>query len=416
VTRLVTKRATARDLDTWSHRVRLRSVLLGVQVAVSVILLASAGLLARGAQRGAASFDPGFRVDGVTAVSFTVPERTYDRARATALFESIVQGVLHEPDTRYAFASRDPFSLYREGTRIRMPSEASDQLHEVLYLDVSADYLPLLEIPLRVGRGFSEGDTGQPVAIVNEAMAQAFWPGRNAVGQSFVMRRRGPAGEMVPQQVIGVARNVSVSASGNVRPMFYRAVVPGTEVLDFISQDPRASQAPVLLVKGSSSAAARVAAIAARVDSRIQVTLTPLADELNNVRSSMKWGPILAAALGAFALVLASVGMFGVFAYAVQQRTREIGVRMALGAPPAAVVRLLVAGHSRAVVIGVAAGLVGALAASIGLRARLFGLSPMDPLTYAGVALLLAGCGIAATYAPVRRATRISPVVALRTE
>ena len=139
----------------------------------------------------------------------------------------------------------------------------------------------------------------------------------------------------------------------------------------------------MLLVKGRASAAAQVAAIAARVDSRVQVTLTPLADELNNVRSSMKWGPILAAALGAFALALASVGMFGVFAYAVQQRTREIGVRMALGAQPAAVVRLVVAGHSRAVLIGIAAGLVGALAASIGLRSRLFGLSPLDPLTYA---------------------------------
>lgn len=127
-------------------------------------------------------------------------------------------------------------------------------------------------------------------------------------------------------------------------------------------------------------------------------------------------GPLLAAALGAFALMLASVGMFGVFAYAVQQRTREIGVRMALGAPPAAVVRLVIAGHSRAVFIGISAGLIGALAASISLRARLFGLSPLDPLTYASVALLLAGCGLAATYAPVRRATRISPTVALRME
>ncbi len=416
VTRVVTKRATARGLDSWSSRLRLRSVLLGVQVAVSVILLSSAGLLARGAQRGAATFDPGFRVDGVTAVTFVLPERTYDRARATALFDAVSQNVARQPDTRYAFASRDPFSPYREGTLVRLPGEATDRLRDALYLDVSADYLRVLEIPLRVGRGFSEGDTGRSAVIVNEAMARAFWPGRDAVGQTFLMRRRGPAGEMVPQQVVGVARNVSVSAGGSVRPMFYRAVAPGTEVLDFISQDPRASQAPVLLVNGPGAAAAQVAAVAARVDSRIAIRLTSLADALNNVRSSMKWGPMLAAALAAFALVLASVGMFGVFAYAVQQRTREIGVRMALGAPPAAVVRLIVGGHSRAVIIGTAAGLAGALAASIGLRARLFGLSPLDPLTYAGVALLLAGCGIAATYAPVRRATRISPVVALRTD
>ena len=114
--------------------------------------------------------------------------------------------------------------------------------------------------------------------------------------------------------------------------------------------------------------------------------------QTGRVKSCAAWGPILAAALSAFALVLASLGMFGVFAHAVQHRTREIGGRMALGAPPAAVVLLVVAGQSRAVLIGIAAGLVGALAASIGLRARLFGLSPLDPLTYAGVALQLASC------------------------
>lgn len=154
---------------------------------------------------------------------------------------------------------------------------------------MSADYLPLLEIPLRGGRGFSPADTGQPAVIINGAMARAFWPGGDAVGRSFVMRRRGPAGEMVSQQVIGVARNVSVNASGSARPMFYRAVAPGTQVLDFISQDPRASQAPVLLVKGPASAAGQVAVMAARIDSRIQVRLMPLNDELNNVRASMKW-------------------------------------------------------------------------------------------------------------------------------
>jgi putative ABC transport system permease protein len=127
-------------------------------------------------------------------------------------------------------------------------------------------------------------------------------------------------------------------------------------------------------------------------------------------------GPILATSLGAFALALVTVGMFGVFAYAVQQRTREIGVRMALGAPPATVVRLIVAGHARAVLIGIVFGLRGALISSIGLRARLFGVSPLDPFTYASVALLLLVCGIVATFAPVRRATRISPTVALRAE
>jgi putative ABC transport system permease protein len=416
ITRVAMRRAVGRDVDVISHRIRLRSVFLAVQMAVSVILLASAGLLARRAQRGAASFDPGFRVDGVTAVSFAVPERTYDRARATTLFETISQTMRQRRDADYAFASRDPFSLYREGTLIRLPGESTDSLHEVLYLDVSPNYLSLLEIPLRAGRGFRESDTGQPSVVVNEAMAQAFWPGRDPVGQSFVMRRRGPAGEMVVQQVIGVARNVSVSASANARPTFYRAITPGTEVLEFLSQDPRASQAPVLLVKGPASVAAQAAATATSRDPRIRTTLTPLADSFARVQASMKWGPLLAATLGMFALALTTVGMFGVFAYAVQQRTREIGVRIALGAQPAAVVRLIVTGHSRAIAIGVAIGILGAMGSSVGLRGRLFGLSPIDPLTYGGVALLLACCSLAATYIPVRRATQISPTIALRSE
>ncbi|HEV8394204.1 MAG TPA: ABC transporter permease [Vicinamibacterales bacterium] len=415
-TSVASRNAMGRGVEARVHRLRLRSLLLGVQVAVSVTLLLSAGLLVRGAQLGAASFNPGFRVAGIVAVNFLLPERTYDRARATTFFAGLDRGVRSQPDTEFAFASRDPFSLYREGTFVRLPGDANDRLREVLYTDVSPNYLGLLEIPLRAGRTFSERDTGQPAVIVNEAMAQALWPGRDPVGQSFVMRRRGPAGEMVAQEVIGIARNVSVSATALARPMFYRAVAPGTEVLDFIGQDPRASQAPTLLVKGRTASAAGIRALTARIDSRVAVTLTPLADQLNNARASMKWGPIVAAVLGAFALLLATVGMFGVFSYAVQQRTREIGVRMALGAPTAAVVRLVIAGHSRAVLAGVGAGLVGALAASIGLRARLFGLSPLDPLSYATVALLLAACGIAATYVPVRRAARISPVVALRTD
>jgi predicted permease len=415
VTRLAVRRTIVRDGHAHSHRLGLRSVFLGAQIAVSVVLLASAGLLARGAVRGATSFNPGFRVHDVTAVSFTLPERTYDRAKTTALLEAIDHG-LGERGIDHAFASRDPFSLYREGTVIRGPGESNDRLREVMYLDVSSNYLSLLEIPVHAGRGFTAGDTDRPAVVINDAMAAAFWPGIDPVGQTFVMRRRGPAGEFVQQEIVGVARNVSVSANANVRPMFYRPVTPGANVLDFISQDPRASQAPVLLVRGEPRISSAIATVTSGLDSRIVVSARSLADALDNVRASMKWGPILAGALGVFAVLLATVGMFGVFAYAVQQRTREIGIRMALGAPPAAVVRLIVAGHSRAVAVGSLVGLLGAVGASLGLRARLFGLSPLDPFTYAGVLLILASCGLVATYAPVRRATRISPVVALRAD
>ena len=199
--------------------------------------------------------------------------------------------------------------------------------------------------------------------------------------------------------------------------MFYRPIAPGTDVLDFISADLRASQAPKLLLKTRGAAPAdEIARMVARLDPRVRIRAAPLSASLNAMLASARWGPILAAALGAFALVLATVGMFGVFAYAVRQRTREIGIRMALGAQPAAVVRLVLAGHSRAVLAGLAVGLVGAIASSVVLRSRLHGLSPFDPISYLGVAALLACAGLAASYVPARRATRIDPIAALRCE
>jgi putative ABC transport system permease protein len=128
------------------------------------------------------------------------------------------------------------------------------------------------------------------------------------------------------------------------------------------------------------------------------------------------YGRILAQVLGGFALALATVGMFGVFAYAVRQRTREIGMRMALGARPPAIVRLILLGHSRVVLVGLAVGLFAAVAISIVLRSSLPGVGRFDALVYVGVGLLLAAAGLAASYLPARRATRVDPVIALRCE
>ena len=140
----------------------------------------------------------------------------------------------------------------------------------------------------------------------------------------------------------------------------------------------------------------------------------PLTANLEARLQELRYGPMPAGVLGAFALALAAVGMFGVFAYAVRQRTREIGIRMALGAPPWSVVRLVLFGHARAVGAGLAAGSVGAVAASFILRSRLHGVGPFDPAAYLGVAGALAVAALAASYVPARRAARVDPVVALR--
>ena len=172
---------------------------------------------------------------------------------------------------------------------------------------------------------------------------------------------------------------------------------------------------PLLLVRTHGTAASdAIAAAVARIDPSLRVQTRPLSASLEERRKAFRVGPILAGLLGVFALVLATVGMFGVFAYAVRRRTREIGIRMALGAQPADVVRLILAGHSRAVLTGLFVGLLGAVAASQIMRSFTYGLSPFDPIAYLGVAALLGVAGLAASYLPARRATRINPIEALR--
>src|SRR6185369_13347015 len=163
-----------------------------------------------------------------------------------------------------------------------------------------------------------------------------------------------------------------------------------------------------LLVRGG--VAADVSRIVSRIDSRVHATTAPLSAQVDERLQSSRYGAALAATLGGFALILAAVGTCGVFAYAVRQRTREIGVRIALGAQPFAVVQLILFEQSRALLWGLLVGVFGAVAASIVLRRFLYGLSPFDPIAYAAVSAALAVAALAASYPPVRRVTRIDPV------
>ena len=166
----------------------------------------------------------------------------------------------------------------------------------------------------------------------------------------------------------------------------------------------------------ASATTAAVTAAVARIDPQLRARVRPLADNLSPRLSRTRTGAAIAGALGGLALVLASIGMVGVFSYWVQQRTQEIGIRMALGARSPQVVRLLLGSSARSLLWGAACGVVGAVSATGLLRRYLFGLNPLDPLAYGSVAALLVVAACAATYWPARRATRVDPVVALRCE
>jgi len=379
-----------------TSRFSLRNVLLAAQVAASVVLLVSAGLLVRGIQQQSRSFKPGFTVDDVTVVSFETPPGRYDEAQSRTLVAGISDALANLPAVRFGFASLEPFSLFRNATVVHLPGRSTDDPQMMSYLGVTPGYFGVLGIPIVAGRNFTAADTGTSVVLINEQMASSYWPNTNALGQTFV------TGRSQSHEIVGIVRNVRTNTLEDIQPLFYQPLSGGGAV-------------PKLLLHANGPAGFDlIASTVSRIDSRVRVQRTTLSTILATRLESSRWGPLLAGILGAFALALASVGMFGVFAYAVRQRTREIGIRMALGAQPRAVVRLVLAGHSRVVVVGLLLGLLGGVAASFVLRHSLHGLSPFDPIAYLGVAALLAGAALMASYVPARRATRIDPIEALR--
>jgi ABC-type antimicrobial peptide transport system permease subunit len=263
---------------------------------------------------------------------------------------------------------------------------------------ISPAYFQTLGVPMTAGRAFVAADEGQTVAIVNESAARRHWNERNAVGQSIIV-----GGERA-FQVVGVVKDTHIDGIDSVEPLIVlpltRAHADAFPRLVFDSADP--------------SAGAKVASLVARMERRARVEVMPLGDRLDDQLAELALAPLAASVLGLFALGLATVGMFGVFGYVVRQRTREIGIRIALGARSAEIIRLVLAGSSRPVVAGLVVGILGALGASQVLRSKLYGLNPLDPFTYAGVALLLSAAAMAASYLPACRAARLNPTQALR--
>jgi ABC-type antimicrobial peptide transport system permease subunit len=230
-------------------------------------------------------------------------------------------------------------------------------------------------------------------------MAQRYWPDANPVGRSFFA-----GGTRRAVEVVGVVKDAHLDRLDVVEPLFFQPMMlaRGSDLPKLLFESPRASTS------------AAVTAVVQGLERRARIDVTPLKDRLESRRGELRFAPLAASALGTLALVLATVGMFGAFAYAVRQRTREIGLRMALGARATDIVRLVLTGNSRAVVGGLVVGILGAVGASQVLRRSLYGVSPLDPVTFAGVGLLLAVAAVAASYVPARRAARIDPTQALR--
>jgi putative ABC transport system permease protein len=361
---------------------RLRGILLSLQVAASVVLLICAGLLLRAVWH-AAHQDLGFNVRGVSLVTVDLPG-WYEPERIRAVAQR-----LFEESGELAATTRAPFD------RMRAPAVNVDGQLIASYA-VSGSFFEALRIPLIAGRSFDRSDVGRKVVIVNEAAA-----------------RTHPLGTTVRfggglHEIIGVARNADTEAAAlrleSVQPLMYRPLD-----LKIINQTPS-----LLIDSSAADRLASLTALVARIDPDARVHSVPLSHSLDRILGFARTIVLVANLLGVLSLLMVSVGIYGVFAYVVQQRTREIGIRVALGAQPAQVIGVMLRSTSIALGVGLSLGLAGALICSRLLGSSLYGLSPLDPFAYVGVALVLSIAALAASYMPASRAMAIDPSITLR--
>jgi predicted permease len=384
------------DNSVRGSRFALRGVLLACQVAIGVVLLAGAGLLIRGVQF-AQHRDPGYRLAGVTVATLDLPASAYSGDRAAAFAVQLHDALDHAPGLPLCAAASDaPMSNSRSWTHMRAAGDSEDRARMVQVHEVSAAYFDILAIPVVEGRNFGREDAARKVVLLNQTAAARTFPGRSAIGQHVTLGK--------DYEVLGVIKDAYTTSLGGIEPTVYFP----------ISNRENGQQ---LLVAGSAPAVLdRISAIVRGIEPRARVTFAPLADNFRSQLEPARYGAAIAGALGILALALASIGMSGVFAYVVRQRTREIGVRMALGASAGQVVRLVLASNLRALTLGLLAGLGGAVASTRLLKSMLNGVSPLDPIAYAGVFALLIAAAAAASALPARRAARVDPVTALRWE
>jgi predicted permease len=284
---------------------------------------------------------------------------------------------------------------------------------------VSPGYFPTMRIMLKAGRDFAPSETRSTrlIAIVNETLARTLWPGQDAIGKRFACCEAGPKGDADPawHEVVGVAADVRAEGlNKDVLPQFYLPVaqIP-SDAWDWISR----TMDLVVRTKAEAVPMSELQAAVASVAPGVPLyQASTMRQKIAGTIAKSHFETFLLTIFAAAALLLSSVGIYGVLSFMVAERTREIGVRIALGATHARVVREVMGHGFRLAVLGLAMGLAGALAGTRLLSSLLFGVHPTDALTFAAVSLLLVAVALAASYLPARRAAHVDPMIALRHE
>jgi predicted permease len=408
-------RGTAGTSAVWGRGQNLRRLLVVAELALSVMLLIGAGLLIRSfahLQR----VSPGFSADNVLTLELTMTGRKYNDAEAVLLaYRQLWERLARLPGVAaVGGVTALPLSNMMAWGPITVEGRAAPEGEKFINADirvVGGDYFTAMNIPLLAGRSFSDQDTRTSlrVVVVDEHMAKQLWPGQDAIGK----RIRTGGFDVTPDTpwmtVIGVVGRVKQdSLDGDPRMAYYR----------YQGQTP--SRAMTVAIRGASDPSAMAGAVTRQIrelDPDLPIyKLRTMNERISDSLAERRFSMLLLTVFAALALGLAAIGIYGVMAYLVAQGTRELGIRLALGASPANLRALVVRQGMAVAIVGVALGLAGAFALTRFMRALLFGVRETDPLTFAAIGTMLALIALVASYVPARRASRVDPIVSLRTE
>jgi len=387
---------------------RLRSLLVIGQVAISLVLLICAGLFLRSLQN-AQNSNPGFEPEKLAVVSTDVGLQGYEQENGRRYYQQLVERVGQLPGVETASLGYVvPLSgggMQQMTVQIAGYEPPPDTKLSIDYNIVGQGFFPVMSIPFVQGRNFTDFDTktATGVCIVNEAMASRFWPDRNPIGQQLSL-----TGGKTQLEIVGIVKNSKYyNLKEEPRPYLY---------LPFLQY--YASRMTVF-AKSSGDMATLLPAIRREVetlDKSIPAKVMTMQDALGTVLIQQKLAALLLSIFSLLALLLATVGLYAVMAYSVSNRTREIGIRMALGAQRGDVLKLILKQGMLLTLIGLGVGLVAAFALTRFLTGLLFGISATDLTTFAGITLFQVVVALLASYIPARRATRIDPLHALKYE
>ena len=397
------------------RRKRFGDLLVGAEVGFAALLLVGAGLLLR-SLANLTSADPGFRPDHLLTMRFYVPDRAFPGDGRNRFGPDLARRISELPGVQSAAVTMiEPFEWggIQRGFHVEGHAPISNaEADTVYYQEVGPGYFATMGIPLRRGRDLTARDdrSAPGAVVVSDSFARRYWPGKDPVGRRI---RFGSADSPAPWlTVVGVAGDVkftSLRQDASAEPVIYGALLQSEVIINMN-----------LVVRTRTTPAGMLAFVRdaiQRYDAGIPVyDISSMDDKIAATAGSTRTFARLLAGFAGVALLLCAIGIAGVIGYSVTRRTREIGIRMALGATRGNVLRLVVGESFRRAGAGLAAGLIGAVFLTRLLRGLLYGVAPADPGTFAVAAALIGAIALAAAYFPGRRASRIEPLAALREE